>query len=83
LLCSGSTYSNGSTGGSATHLHSTAVHTLTINEIPSHQHTLTSYSISSGSYETGDKSKLTYKDYQTTAWISENSSGWMNNTGGS
>ena len=35
LLSSGDTYKNGSTGGSATH-------TLTINEIPSHSHTLIS-----------------------------------------
>lgn len=36
LLCAGSNYENGTTGGSATHLHSTANHTLTVNEIPSH-----------------------------------------------
>lgn len=36
MLCSGDTYSNGSTGGSATHLHGTQGHTLTIAEIPSH-----------------------------------------------
>ena len=83
LLCSGSTYSGGSTGGSTTHTHNTAAHTLTINEIPSHEHTLTSYSISSGSYEVGSSAKLVYKDYQTTSWISENSAAWMNKTGGS
>lgn len=38
LLACGSTYSNGSTGGSATHIHSTGNHTLTVNEIPSHNH---------------------------------------------
>lgn len=38
LLASGSTYSAGSTGGAATHYHTTADHTLTINEIPSHSH---------------------------------------------
>lgn len=42
LLCSGSTYSNGATGGSATHLHSTAEHTLTVSEMPKHKHTVTS-----------------------------------------
>lgn len=35
ILCSGDTYSNGSTGGSATHLHGTQGHTLTSSEIPS------------------------------------------------
>lgn len=39
LLAAGSTYSAGSTGGAATHYHTTADHTLTINEIPSHSHT--------------------------------------------
>ena len=36
LLASGDTYSNGSTGGSATH-------TLTTNEMPSHKHTYRHY----------------------------------------
>lgn len=40
LLCSGSTYSNGSTGGSINHAHTTGNHTLTTNQIPSHTHTL-------------------------------------------
>jgi len=38
LLAAGSTYSAGSTGGAASHYHTTADHTLTINEIPSHTH---------------------------------------------
>lgn len=38
LLASGSTYSAGSTGGAASHYHTTADHTLTINEIPGHSH---------------------------------------------
>ena len=42
LLCSGSTYGNGTTGGAATinlnHAHWTANHTLTIAEMPSHSH---------------------------------------------
>ena len=39
LLACGSTYSNGSTGGSTTHTHSTGNHTLKIEEMPSHTHT--------------------------------------------
>ena len=39
LLCAGSTYAAGSTGGAATHKHTTGGHTLTVNEMPAHTHT--------------------------------------------
>ena len=39
LLACGSTYSNGSTGGSATHTHTTGNHILKVEEMPSHTHT--------------------------------------------
>lgn len=38
LLCSGNTYSNGATGGSTNHTHSTAGHALTTAQMPSHGH---------------------------------------------
>lgn len=38
LLACGSTYSNGSIGGNATHTHTTGNHTLTVDEMPSHNH---------------------------------------------
>ena len=39
LMCGGSTYGYGSTGGNAAHIHTTGNCTLTINQIPSHSHT--------------------------------------------
>lgn len=38
LLTAGDTYKAGNTGGSSTHKHTTAGHTLTTNEMPSHTH---------------------------------------------
>ena len=38
MLCSGDTYSNGSTGGSATHLHGTTAIALTEAQLPEHRH---------------------------------------------
>lgn len=39
LIGANSTYPLGSTGGNTTHTHTTANHTLTINEMPAHRHT--------------------------------------------
>lgn len=36
----GSNYSAGTTGGSSTHYHTTGDHTLTVNEIPNHDHSV-------------------------------------------
>ena len=38
IMAAGSTYAAGTTGGSDTHTHTTAEHTLTIEQIPSHTH---------------------------------------------
>ena len=38
LLAAGGSYAAGTTGGSATHAHTTANHTLTASEIPAHTH---------------------------------------------
>ena len=38
LLAAGSSYTAGDTGGAASHVHTTQDHTLTVNEMPSHNH---------------------------------------------
>ena len=48
LLACGDTYSNGKTGGNATHTHTTGNHTLTVEEIPSHTHSQKPISYSNG-----------------------------------
>ena len=40
LLACGDAYSNGKTGGRANHKHPTSGHILTVEEIPSHRHSL-------------------------------------------
>jgi len=40
ILSAGDTYAAGTTGGAATHNHTTAGHTLTVTEIPSHSHAM-------------------------------------------
>ena len=60
LLACGSTYSNGSTGGEATH-------TLTVNEIPSHNH--------EGIYEYYSKKQISNRGDGGGGWNSVNISG--------
>ena len=40
LIGAGSSYSNGETGGATSHTHTTAAHKLTVDEMPSHTHTI-------------------------------------------
>ena len=57
LLCAGDSYNAGSTGGNATHTHTTGNHTLTVAETPAHTHTRGTMEIT-GTIKTGwsDKS---------------------------
>lgn len=50
LLGASNTYGIGTKGGSSSHTHSTANHTLTVNEIPSHYHNVYSGYGSGGGY---------------------------------
>lgn len=47
-ISAGTGYVAGSTGGSATHTHTTGNHTLTISEIPTHQHQIALKGMSGG-----------------------------------
>ena len=81
LLCSGSTYENGTAGGSATHVHGTQEHTLTIDEIPSHKHTINRMSWAA-SKPSGYGSSVYLWAYDTSD-IYPVSESYFNNTGGS
>ena len=80
LLTAGDSYSAGSSGGSATHTHTTSGHTLTVAETPVHTHTRGTMEITGG-----------FKVDPATAWCRVTGSGafvdgystgaWM--TGGS
>lgn len=63
LLAAGDIYNNGATGGSATHTPSGTVggHTLTLDEIPSHNHQYSSY-LNYYSALTGESAYVAAKD---------------------
>lgn len=67
------TFNVGQTGGEYDHQ-------LTIQEMPSHHHTQTAYSIPEGQYS-ASSANMIYKDNTTTSWVAENLK-WMNDTGG-
>lgn len=71
LLASGTTYTSGSTGGSATHTHTTADHTLIEDEMPSHTH---------GYKNADDNSNTDYWCY--TASYRKGATWYVENTGG-
>lgn len=64
LLSAGDVYNGGETGGSATHSHTTAGHTLTVAEMPSHTHTQNSHRHTA----TGTWAEATYGSVQGYAY---------------
>lgn len=79
LLAAGGTYAPGSTGGEAEHVHTTQGHTLTVDEIPSHQHSFNyhTYQIASGSV---NRRFLSYSDSGT--WNSNGTGGGSSHSHG-
>ena len=76
LLACGSTYSNGATGGNATHTHTTGNCTLTIDQIPAHNHKVTlrlAY---------GSNDPYNGINYGTTVAGSFSDNSWSDNVGG-
>lgn len=51
LLGCNSTYTAGSTGGSASHVHSTSNHTLTVKETPKHNHAIFIFNANNTNYD--------------------------------
>lgn len=85
LLCAGSTYSAGITGGSASHTHTTGNHTLTVNEIPSHMH-YGLYDATNGqeryqSYGTGDTHTANVGGMGITRWNEHFRTGYSGGSG--
>lgn len=74
LLAAGSSYVAGSTGGNATHVHTTGGHTLTVAEIPAHSHAIYS---GWGDYD----STQTSDAYRYQQWA-KNNLGWHNGSAG-
>lgn len=66
LFGTDSSHAVNSTGGSSTHTHTTAAHTLTINEVPSHNHSVNSHSHSfSGTTDGGGSGWISLGDSNT------------------
>ncbi len=79
LIGGGSSYGYGSTGGSASHTHTTSGHTLTVNEMPSHTHNTgawTPHDVGSWGARAGAQYTSESNPYSNTAFD-------MNKTGGS
>ena len=56
LVAAGDSYEAGTTGGTASHTHTTAGHILTINEMPSHKHWISGAAYDDGNMSTSGSS---------------------------
>lgn len=63
MVAAGTTYPAGTTGGAATHTHTTGDHALTVSEMPAHTHNYFKVSTSASVKDTG--SGGAYGDYST------------------
>lgn len=81
LMCGGSIYGHGTTGGNATHIHATGDCTLTIAQIPSHKHQIENMSWA-GSKPSGYGSSGYLWAYDTTDIYPPSNSYFVNTGGG-
>ena len=86
LLTAGDTYTAGSTGGNATHTHTSAAHThttgnhiLSIAEMPKHYHKTNSYQVGYPSSHTGDRDYMTCVVNLNASQEGEGTAGTQNN----
>ena len=70
VVCAGSAYGVGYSGGAATHYHTTQGHTLTVAEMPSHQHVTC--------FAESDAAKYPWGIYDTGAYGSGSNCDWDN-----